>query len=78
MLDKYPMLCETKGGMIYFNPDKIYICSNKHPDEWYTNITDIQEDALRRRVGDFTYYFDNVYKKEDIDKKWIYKRKYKI
>ncbi len=35
------MLAESKGGMVYFNPEKIYICSNKHPKEWYTNITKI-------------------------------------
>lgn len=26
--------------MTYFTPDKIYICSNKHPRDWYSCISE--------------------------------------
>lgn len=32
-LDKYPVQVEYKGGLTYFTPDKVYICSNKHPKD---------------------------------------------
>lgn len=34
-LDKYPVQVENKGGTLWYNPIKIYICSNKHPKNWY-------------------------------------------
>lgn len=48
MLDRYPMKVQTKGGMVNFCPKRIFITSNKPPEEWYSNPHDMQ--ALLRRI----------------------------
>jgi len=35
LCDMFPMQVEIKGGHVGFAPQKIYITSNKHPQEWY-------------------------------------------
>jgi len=37
MCDRYPLMVDTKGGMVNFYPRKIIITSNKDPYEWYKN-----------------------------------------
>jgi hypothetical protein len=44
-LDKYPLKLPIKGGFVNAEYEKIYITSNKDPEEWY--VRDIK--ALRRR-----------------------------
>ncbi len=56
LLDRYPMIVETKGGHAQFVAKTIIITSNKKPEEWYTNENlDIR--ALLRRI-DETHHFN--------------------
>lgn len=51
-----PCELESKGGRIWFNPELIYICSNKHPIDWYNweddkgIIDTYTRDAFLRRI----------------------------
>lgn len=46
-LDKYPIRVPVKGGFVGFNPETIFITSNKHPKLWFDEgLTP----ALRRRI----------------------------
>lgn len=57
MIDRYPMLVDSKGGMVNFCPKVIWITSNKNPYQWYGNIID--DSPLRRRlsapIGEIVY-----------------------
>lgn len=35
LLDRYPLIVETKGGQVAFTAKTIILTSNKHPKEWY-------------------------------------------
>ncbi|ATP66724.1 Rep [Circovirus kiore] len=49
MCDRYPLTVETKGGTVNFAAKRIFITSNKNPEEWYSDeITN--KDALYRRI----------------------------
>lgn len=39
MLDRYPLLMNTKGGTVWWNPSTIYITSNVRPSEWFPALT---------------------------------------
>lgn len=59
VLDRYPLLVESKGGQICFLARKVVITSNKGPLEWYQELVskgrvDIQ--ALIRRVTKWVCY----------------------
>lgn len=45
--------------------NKIYICSNFHPSQWYKNISEQQNKALARRLKGTVKKFDTVYNKDD-------------
>lgn len=47
MCDRYPLMVDTKGGMTNFFPERIWITSNKRPDEWYRRGLG----ALKRRFS---------------------------
>lgn len=47
LLDRYPLLVETKGGQVQFVARRIIITSNKHPSQWYK--TDCAYEPLARR-----------------------------
>lgn len=49
ILDRYPVKVPVKGGFVAWNPERIYITSNKRPHFWYDNITLTQYEALERR-----------------------------
>jgi len=51
LLDRYPVMVESKGGNRYFAAERIFITSNVEPREWYRNLPDI--DALDRRLNEF-------------------------
>ncbi|AUM61728.1 Rep [uncultured virus] len=51
MLDRYPLLVDTKGGAVQFAPKRIWITSNQEPSTWYKNINDVSP-LLRRLSGD--------------------------
>ena len=48
LLDRYPLLVETKGGQASFIAKTIVITSNALPREWYQNIRNYA--ALARRI----------------------------
>lgn len=48
LLDRYPMMVETKGGYVAFLAKKVYINSNVHPKKWYPDKSDWK--ALERRL----------------------------
>lgn len=55
LLDRYPLDVPTKGGFRRFVAKKIYITSNKPPEDWYPNIVD--KTPLLRRI-DFRTHFN--------------------
>lgn len=65
VLDRYPLMAETKGGQVNFCAKKIIITSNKHPGELY-NYSKCNFDALRRRITSFWVF------REPIGKRYIY------
>lgn len=53
LLDKYPMCCEIKGGMVWAHWTKVIITSNHHPDEWYDYERNMLcKAALMRRLNE--------------------------
>lgn len=54
LMDRYPMMCETKGGQTTFLASTIVITSNKLPHEWYKGNYNFE--ALYRRVDHFIVY----------------------
>lgn len=56
LLDRYPMLVETKGGQVNFTAKKIVITSNKLPEQWYQDSYPLQ--ALIRRIDRYVYKFE--------------------
>ena len=48
LLDRYPLLVETKGGQASFIAKTIVITSNALPREWYQNVRNYS--ALARRI----------------------------
>lgn len=54
MLDRYPLLVESKGGQIQFVARNIIITSNRAPHEWYDHNTCYFE-SLARRIGTMHY-----------------------
>lgn len=48
-----PCKVEIKGRYITIDPERIVICSNRSPDDWYTDckgFNDYERDAIRRRL----------------------------
>jgi len=56
IMDRYPLLVETKGGQVNFTAKKIYITSNTKPNQWYRESPNLT--ALTRRVEHFIYFKD--------------------
>lgn len=48
ILDIYPLRVQQKGSYTHVNFKKIYITSNEHPSQWYTNVDNTS--ALERRI----------------------------
>lgn len=48
LLDGYQLMLPIKGGFTYAKYTKVYITSNKPPDEWYSGVDDTS--ALMRRI----------------------------
>ncbi len=54
LLDKIPLMVQTKGGAVPFVAKRIWISSNQNPKNWYTNISDSllsAAPALHRRLS---------------------------
>jgi len=55
LLDGYQVRLPVKGGHTYAAWSKIYITSNKHPDEWYKDH-DTSEKAFKRRISKIIHF----------------------
>lgn len=52
MLDRYPLLVQTKGGTTTFLAKRVWITSNQDPDLWYRNVSpNGMPPALARRLS---------------------------
>jgi len=54
LLDRYPLLVETKGGHVQFVSRRVVFTSNTPPWDWYKNVPNIN--AFKRRVQDKIYH----------------------
>lgn len=54
MCDRYSPMIQTKGGFVKFHPKKIYITSNKHPNEWYSYLNTRERNSINRRIKSIT------------------------
>lgn len=55
--DRYPMLVRVKGGFVNWRPRVIYFTSNKHPRDWWQNVSAEHMEAVMRRchiIREFT------------------------
>jgi hypothetical protein len=52
LMDRYPMLVHTKGGMIQWAPKRLIITSNTPPWSWYRHVFENKANAkaFRRRM----------------------------
>lgn len=59
VLDRYPLMVESKGGQIQFLAKKVVLTSNKGPLEWYKELVEknrVDIRALIRRVTTWACY----------------------
>lgn len=69
LCDKYPFMCNTKGGSVPCRADNIHICSNYLPSQWWSEKTRFNQQAVYRRItvvhyhDKYKHYF--VYKNDD-------------
>lgn len=49
-LDRYPVSVEIKGSSTPLCVERVWICSNLHPNEWYPGLDGFTLDALLRRL----------------------------
>jgi hypothetical protein len=54
LLDRYPMIVESKGGFVSFLPKKIVITSNVDPKDWYNHLEGWDNCPLKRRFTEIT------------------------
>ncbi|MDD1463547.1 hypothetical protein MEO39_26550 [Dolichospermum sp. ST_sed2] len=54
ILDRYPLLVETKGGQVNFTAKKIFITTNSKPDTWYKDSPNFK--ALTRRIEHWIWF----------------------
>lgn len=52
LLDRYPMKVPVKGSFVEWKPNRIYLTSNRTPDEWFANAAAIHLEALWRRIDE--------------------------
>lgn len=55
LLDRYPLLVESKGGQIQFVARTIILTSNKSPAEWYSSDSNCYIEALLRRIAQYHF-----------------------
>lgn len=53
LLDRYPMKVRGLYQMVEFRAKRIWITSNLHPVDWYTNAYEEHRNALMRRLEEF-------------------------
>jgi len=70
LLDRYPLRLECKGGQVQFNSKFIWITSNKHPRDWYKDMSEEKYAALERRIDMIVHKLapgleGNIYEKDE-------------
>jgi len=67
LLDRYPIRVSVKGSHTFFNPNTIYITSNKIPIDWYKEDIRSKYDfnALYRRITKVIFWKGGV--REELD-----------
>lgn len=55
--DKYPVHVNIKGTSAPFNGQTIHICSNYLPEEWWSEKTKFNKDAIDRRIHEVHYHW---------------------
>lgn len=53
LCDRYPIQLPVKGGFIWWKPKVIVFTSNQCIRDWWPNISDINYDAVMRRVKEY-------------------------
>jgi len=61
MCDRYPLMVNTKGGMVSFYPKQIWITSNAHPANWYKNGLGALERRLTEPNGEIVAMLEGVW-----------------
>lgn len=56
LLDRYPLLVETKGGQAAFLAKRIFITSNTEPGTWYRESPNFS--ALIRRIDKWMFFYE--------------------
>lgn len=56
LLDRYGFRVPVKGAYVQWVPKRIWITSNKDPQDWYANCHSEQRAALRRRFTKVTHF----------------------
>lgn len=56
LLDRYNYQVPIKGNYVNWAPKRIWITSNKSPEEWYQNCHQEQRAALKRRFTKVTHF----------------------
>lgn len=69
LLDAYQLFVQTKGGQAQFVAKRIWITSNKHPNEWYSSIFNYA--ALRRRLERLLRCVDFVIDEDEDDQSLV-------
>lgn len=54
ILDRYPLILETKGGGVNYQATHVVITTNRSPRQWYK--PSLPFEALHRRVSTWTYH----------------------
>lgn len=55
LLDRYPMSVRVKGGFVNWSPRRVYITSNKDPNDWYSCLQ-VHKEALFRRFTEVVQF----------------------
>ena len=50
LCDRYPFQVAVKGGHIWWKPKVIVFTSNQHPKEWWPDMSELDMDAVERRI----------------------------
>ena len=56
LLDRYPLMVDTKGGSVQFVSKRIYITSNNEPKKWYKKVPEESLRGLYRRFTNVKRY----------------------
>lgn len=59
-LDRYEFRVQYKGGSSQFRSNRIVICSNFDPNDWYSDSASVGRRALRRRLDQFATVYEFV------------------